>query len=399
MKIPVKEKLFTKEFIILNIISFLVYANFAVFFNFYLYLDTLPINPIFFGLLISVFSIMALVLRPIISPFFTTGNARRWLFISTVVVIISLLAYNISHDFWSMLIVRIIHGTAHVVLATALTVCLVNVIPKSRSGQAFGLITVIMLLPFGVIPPLLSPMIKYLGGFTAVLSLTAAIMLLIFPLALLLKRETISNQGSPKQKIGGRELVQNLKRPQILFTLLIMLMLYSGYAPVFFFIEGFGDNINITNPGIFFTITTACEIGVRVVAGSFFDKTRKELVVGLSLLAVAGGYYALAYTSGPLMYYVLAIFLGLGWGVVMPVLNGLLFDVSPEKLRGANTNLGLSMFQAGYFFGPLIGGVILSGWNYTILFYFCSILTFIGLLMVPFIYKTTSENTATDLVP
>ncbi|MBW1798885.1 MAG: MFS transporter, partial [Deltaproteobacteria bacterium] len=80
------ESLFTREFLALNVVFFLSFCNLAVFFHFHQYLHTLPIDSRWFGLLIALFSLLSLILRPIISPFMHTGNARKWLGISCTVV-------------------------------------------------------------------------------------------------------------------------------------------------------------------------------------------------------------------------------------------------------------------------------------------------------------------------
>ena len=75
--------LWTREFIYFNIAVFLAFINIAVFFSFEEYLRALPIDPQWFGLLIGLFSAVALVLRPFISPFSHGGNARSWIVLGT----------------------------------------------------------------------------------------------------------------------------------------------------------------------------------------------------------------------------------------------------------------------------------------------------------------------------
>src|SRR4030043_1134732 len=113
------ERLITKEFIALNAIMFLAFCNIAVFFQFHQYLGTLPIPAEYFGTLIGLFSVSVLVIRPIISPLIHWDNAKRWILKSCAGVIISLFLYNAAHDLWSMALVRLAHGAAYVVLATA----------------------------------------------------------------------------------------------------------------------------------------------------------------------------------------------------------------------------------------------------------------------------------------
>lgn len=377
------ERLFTGEFVALNGVAFLTFCNMAVFFQFYLYLKTLPIAPEWYGFLIALFSITGLIIRPLISPFLHSDNARRWMLASVAGVTVSLLGYNLATSFWSMFLVRAVHGITYVILGAALNARLVDLIPPSRSGQAFGLITVITLLPFAVIPPILDIATHRLGGFVTVLNLAAALMLLIFPISLAVKTSVGKERDIAGQRPGSDDLVKNLRDRRVFSLLLIMLLLYSGYTPVFFFLEGYAKKTGIANPGLFFTLSTVSEIGVRLLAGSLFDRMNKVSLVAGSLAAIGLGYLALADFSGSFMFYGLGIFLGLGWGVAMPVLNALMFDVSPPNLRGLNTNLGVQMFQGGFFLGPLIGGLILAHLDFKAIYYFCSVLTFGSIALIP----------------
>ncbi len=64
----------------------------------------------------------------------------------------------------------------------------------------------------------------------------------------------------------------------------------------------------------------------------------------------------------------LAVLCGISWGVVMPLLNALIFDLSQPEARGLNQNLGLLMLQCGFFLGPLSGGWLLPRGGYPALF-------------------------------
>ncbi len=379
------DKLFSREFLALNGISFLIICNMAVFFQFYLYLYTLPIAPAWFGFLIAVFSVTGLILRPFISPFLHAGNARWWIFAGAAGVIISLFGYNLAAGLWTMSLVRAVHGIAYALLGIAVNASMVGLIPPAKSGQAFGLITVVMLLPFAVVPPVLGVATRLLGGFVSVLNLSAVLMLLIFPLALLVKAPPGGQTDPSGRRPGMADLAENLKDRRIVALLLVMLLLYSGYTPVFFFLEGYAQKIEIANPGLFFTLSTFSEIGVRLLAGSLFDRVSKVRLATGSLAAVGLGYIALAHLSGQVLFYALGIFLGLGWGVVMPVLNALMFDISPAHLKGLNTNLGVQMFQGGFFVGPFIGGLALSHGDYRFLYYLCAGLTFGAIALMPFL--------------
>ena len=382
------EKIFTKEFLALNGVIFLVFCNVAIFFQFQNYLQgELHLPQSSLGFLIGIFAFTALIVRPIISPFLHSDNARKWLFISTVGVIASLILYYPARGFWSMAVVRVLHGGIYVVLATAALTKIMDSIPENRSGQAFGLITVITLLPYAVMPPLLDPLIRALGGFLPVLYLTAFLMILVFPLLLLIKTKDKEKGKKAGQRITGREQIENLKDQQVFSLLLISLLVYTAFAPVFFFLKGYALKIGISNPGWFFTLSTFVEIAVRLFGGSLLDKGGKFRLLFFSLSGLVAAYFILAHTSGLYLFYGLGLGFGLCWGVAMPLLNGLIFDCSAVRFRALNTNLAMVMFQGGFFLGPLLGGWILSNWDYKILYYACGLMILGALVLMPLARK------------
>jgi len=375
--------LWNRQFFFLMTIAFLVYSNISVFFQYYEYLKTLPIDPKGFGILIGIFSSAALVLRPVISPFFHSGNARRYLYIGTVLVILALFSYSLVSGFWGMLCVRLLHGLAFVILGTALIAAMVDFIPRKRSAQFFGLMTIVTIIPNTIIPPVLPALNRVLGGFTHILMFFAVITLGTFPL--------IRGLGSPhsgaertggSERLTGKEILEDLMDPRVISILSAMLCLYSGYALVFFFLDGYGKSIGIPQAGLFFTMATISEIGIRLTAGSFFDRAGKAwtAIGAMSFLALV--YALLVYVTDNAFFYSIGFMLGLGWGVAMPVFNGIIFDMSEQKYRGFNTNLGFQVFQAGFFLGPIIAGPVVLHWGLGRLFYISAALSLAAALVV-----------------
>jgi predicted MFS family arabinose efflux permease len=386
MEKPVR--LITKEFLSLNGIIFLNFCNIAVFFQFHQYLlNELHRSPREIGLLIGIFAFTGLVIRPLISPLLHPVNAKRWIVLGSIGIIISLLLYQLARGFWSIALVRVVHGGVYVVMATAMMAKIVGTIPPGKSSQAFGIISVITLLPYAVLPPVLEPLIELCGGFIHVLDLTALFMVLVFPLLLFMKGAHTAEDPPPSEKMTKRDLVENTKDPRILSLLAVSLLLYVAFTPVFYFLKGYGYKIGIPNPGWFFTVSTFTEIAVRLFGGPFFDRMSKPRFLAYSLIGLVIAYTLLANTSGMVLFYALGLLFGLCWGVAMPLLSGLLFDSSTARLRALNTNLGVEMFQGGLFLGPMIGGWILAAWDYRTLYYFCGALILLSLSLIPFLSK------------
>ena len=382
-------RLFTKEFLALNAIIFLTYCNIAVFFQFHHYLGTLPLDPRWIGLLIGLYALTALVVRPLVSPLLTPGNARRWIALSTAGVIGSLFLYYLARSFWSMALVRVLHGGIFVVMASAVIARVVACIPPQQSARAFGMISVITLLPYAVIPPLLKVMEEMLGGFVNLLAATSLLMFLTYPLLLLVKPVALDQRG---ERISLAQVRDNLSDPRVLGILVVALLLFTAFTPVFFYIEGFGNKLGVSNPGWFFTLSTLTEILVRLVAGPWLDRGSKTRTLTCAMGVLALAYLVLPLAGGEAMFYGLGLVFGLAWGVAMPLVNALIFDFSQPRYRALNTNLGLEMFQGGFFLGPFLGGMLLQGWGYSALYLACGGVIALGCLLIPLIARSSRSR-------
>ena len=376
--------LHSRKFFCLMGAAFLAYANISVFFGFYDHLRTLPIDPGDYGVLIGALAAVALVVRPIISPFFHAGNARSLLFLGTSLAVAALAAYSLSDGFWSLLLIRLLHGISFAVVGTALMTLIVEVIPKNRSAQFFGYIAVVTLIPNTLVPPFLPFLGRLLGGFNQILLAFAALTLLMFPLVWAVDgKDGGKEDKKTASKLTGREIVEDLQDPRVFLLLLSMLMLYCGHALIFFFLDGYGRAIGVAYAGVFLTLSTVGEIGVRVVAGAIFDRCDKIRLSIWILAGLAFCYFILAHVSGMWLFFALGLLFGLGWGIAMPVFNGLMFDVSQPRFRAFNINLGMQMFQAGFFLGPIIGAPLLAKWGYGTIYHLCAGMSILaGVLML-----------------
>jgi predicted MFS family arabinose efflux permease len=374
------QSLWSKELLFLFGATFIAYANISVFFYFYDYLRSLPIHPGSYGFLMAVFSAVSLAVRPFISPFFHSGNAKRYSLLGAGMVIAALFAYSLVIGFWSLTFIRCFHGFAFVVLGTALVSVLIDHIPEARSAQVFGLLAIVILIPNTVVPPLLPFLSRAAGGFTGVLILFACITTLVFPLlAGLRPREGRISVG--QHRLTLQEVREDLRHMPILFSLMAMLFLYSGHALVFFFLDGYGRSIGIADTGFFLTLSSLGEIGCRVVAGSRFDRAPKASLLTWTMVGLALGYGALAHVPGRIAFFGLGLALGIGWGIAMPVFNSLMFDISQPRFRAFNINLGFQMFQAGFFLGPFVGGPVVARAGFRSLYYAAAGLSLLSALL------------------
>jgi len=372
--------LISKEFIVLNGIFFIAACTTAAFFQFQQYLQKLGIDPAWAGFIIGADSLACFFIQPVLSPFLHRGNARRWMLIGTSGMIAALFLYRAAATIPALICVRMFHGAAFVSLVTALVAMIVDFIPPEKSGQGFGFLSLIRLLPYAAVPPLVSFLDRRSHDLPSILTCAALIMFL--PLALIVFLQTspaaVHKGADRPQRINFREVKEDLKDRNVFVLLAVNLLLYTSYTIVFFFLKGFGARVGVGNPGFFFTIATVTMIIIRLGGAPFFDRVNKARATALSLAGLGLCNIGLGHTEGEILFLVLSVLFGIGWGIVMPILTALMFDVSLPRFRGLNINLSLVMLQAGFFFGPFLGGLVLARYGYMMLFYCCALLSFLS---------------------
>ena len=359
--------LLSPGFVIINLQFALVTSIAALFFAFAGYLQQLGIPPSMVGLILSADALAALVVQPLISPLLHSGSARRWLVGGSLLLAAALFLLAQVTSLPLLLALRLLQGTGFIIVLSALITMTIPFIPPGMSGRAFGILSLVRLIPYAVIPLFFDLLVIAPGSFPTALNLAALtalaqILVLLIPFS----QQTVAVESAVPPGFSG--LSASLRAPAVLLLLISGLLFFCGYATIFFFLTPFGLSQGIANVGLFFTIATLVMIAVRLFASGTFDRYNKVhlCLTGLVLTALCYGLLPLCGSSW--MLFVLAGLAGLGWGITMPLQAAAMFDISSPSLRAMNQNLLMVMLQGGFFIGPFLGGAVIDKFGYTALF-------------------------------
>jgi MFS family permease len=359
-------KLLTFEFIGLCIVTFLAFCNVTVFYNLFNYLQTLDIPANLHGLVIGSYSLTAMVLYLLVSPFLTTTNAPRTILLGIAVATLCGVGYLFIHSFWGLLGLRVINGFGQFLMGAGAMTLFVSVIPKEKSGQAFAIYSVAILLPFGAMPAVMDVLASFIptpshgyAGATVMLIPAAWIVLHIYRR----RREQLSTVER-KSLPAWLDIRANVTRLPVALLLLLNTIYIINWSSMFFLIKGFADQQGIINVGAFFTVQTGLMIVLRLMAGRLLDTFDKARMVVATFAIIAIGHLALDNLPGAWAISLVALIFGFGMGMGQPTINGLMFEVSSPDFRPLNANLMLFATQAGSFLGPVLGGALVIRWGY-----------------------------------
>ena len=373
--------LFSLGFLTLNLQFALMTGIAALFFTFSGYLAHLGISPATAGFIISTDALAALIVQPLIAPLVHSGTSRRWLFGGSLILAAALFMVGQVTSVPFLVTARLLQGAGFICVLTALITMIVQFIPTGMSGRAFGWISLLRLIPYAVIPPLFDFMKIVPSSFGVVLNVAALIALIpALVLVLPLPRQAVDLDSSRSPGLSG--MLDSLRSPAVLMLLLSALLFFCGYSAIFFYLKQFGANRGIVNTSLFFSIATVVMIIVRLFGGWLFDRYSKVLMCIAGILVVAVCYALLPLCASGGMFFVLAGFSGLGWGIAMPLQAALMFDISTPQARAMNQNLLVAMMQGGFFLGPFLGGQMIFRSGYTALFACLAAVSMVSLLMM-----------------
>lgn len=133
------ERLWTKSFIQMT------FAMLFLFTGFYLLVPTLPLfikeiggNELQVGLMMGMFTIAAVVIRPIIGGMLDQYGRRSFTIFGLIFFGLTMYSYNLATTIILLAILRVIHGVTWAVSTTAIGTAITDIIPDSRRGEGMG---------------------------------------------------------------------------------------------------------------------------------------------------------------------------------------------------------------------------------------------------------------------
>ncbi len=377
------DSLLSLEFVALSAISFLAFCNLSLFYGFNAYLEGIGVQATWRGVLIGLLPGTSFALRPFIIPWLTPGNSVRTMGVGLLLIVLALSGYSLATDLWTLALVRVLHGAGFVVTLSACVSVLVLFIPEGRSGQGFGVFSITTLLPFAVLPPLVEPLQIVVGDASRVYSLFSPLIVpALFLLPVLGRRVRLRMANLPDkalQRLRCKDLAEDFRTPGIARLLTANLLFFIATTTVFFYMKDHLLVLGAGNPGLFFSISVGMTILVRISCGKLLDRVNRAAMLSLFLLVLALCFllFSQAGTSDRIL--ILAGLYGACLGFVIPQLNAAMFDISPQHLRGLNTNMMIFTMDAGLWMSPVLAGILLAmGADYAELFLAFAVLPLAG---------------------
>jgi MFS family permease len=377
-------KLWTFDFV------FACIANFLMGFSFYLLMPTLPFylaehfgaDKSTIGLIVSCYVIAALIIRPL-SGFLVDSFSRKWVYlISYAAFFLFSIGYLIAGTIVLMFVLRFLHGLTWGVITTAGNTLAIDIMPSEKRGRGIGFYGMALNISMAVGP--MAGLFLYQHHPFDVLFYLAIITGFIGMLfAFLIK----APHHQPVKHHKAFSLDRFLMLKGIPMGVNVMLITLS-YGMILSFAAMYSKDTGATNPGLFFTLLAIGLGGARALSGKMIDNGRinQASLIGIAILVV--GFIAFVTLRQPLVYYLSALVLGIGYGVSFPSFQTGFVNMATHHQRGTANSTFLTAFDTGVGIGMLAAGQIAQMSSLATAFAFSGMMCLVGF----FYYQLVSKH-------
>lgn len=375
-----QNQIFTKRFITL------FFTNMSVFIVFYSLISTLPLYATGLlgksddaaGLLITVFLLSAIIMRPFSGKLLDLFGKKRMLIISLVFYLVCTILYLFFKPFLLLLALRFFQGVWFSIATTAAGSLAADIVPAKRKGAGLGYFTMSTNLAV-VFGPFIGLLIIQYASFDLLFIVLSVFVAIGGLLAL-----TIQTKDLPKTEVKNRNLkfsLHDLFERKALPIAIIACLIAFSYASILSFLSLYAEERDLLSAAsYFYAVFAVAMIAVRPFTGKIYDSFGSKYVIIPSFILFAIGLVVLATANQSIAFLLSAIFIGIGYGTLTTSFQTLSIQATSPKRSGYATATYFTLFDIGLAFGSYVLGIVAVNLGYVVMYYVAA-----GILVCVFI--------------
>lgn len=385
-----------KERLVIPSYCFILAANFLLYFGFWLLTPILPfyLSEVFqasntaIGIVLSCYTISSLCIRPF-SGYLLDTFARKPLYLFAYFIFTMIFAgYMIAGLLTLFIIFRIVHGVSFGMVTVGGNTIVIDIMPSSRRGEGLGYYGLANNLAMSI-GPMIGLFLHNAGvSYITIFSYSLGACILGFLCA--------SSVKTPYKPPVKREPI-SLDRFILIKGLpagLSLLLLSIPYGMTTNYVAMYAQQIGLTaETGFFFTLMAVGMAVSRLFSGRLVDKGKITQVIHIGLYLVCLCYFSLTAcgwliewnkTFVTILFFLISLLLGIGFGVMFPAYNTVFVNLAPNNQRGTATSTYLTSWDVGLGIGMLTGGYIAEIASFRMAYLFGALLTVVSLFYFQF---------------
>lgn len=355
-----------------------------------LYTHSLNYSGAVAGTLTSIFTISALIGRPLSGYLLNRWKSKVIVLLGLVLFFLATSAYLLSSELYFIYVLRMFQGIGFSLYSTAILTQLTLFNNEEYSiRKRIGLFGVITSIAQALAPGLGMMLVDWFGFNVMFL------VIILFCFVAIMGTLLLPNDSA---HVALAQLTTHKKkkiRPQIYWIALLMFGVSVAQSSVMSFLPLHAKTMSVPDISLYYLVSAISLIISRLVGTSIIKKEQSKIpyYIGLSFLIVV---YALIAVGTSIHFYILAgIFYGFGYGLLQPSVNLGMLRCVPENNRGFANAFYYCSIDLGYGLGSLVWGMFVMPSGYQQIFYRASILMSVVLtcyILYMILYRNIKPN-------
>lgn len=373
------QKIFNKSFLFIFTSNFLIFIGFEMLLPILpAYMISLDASPIQVGLVTTLFTVGAVLIRPFAGYFLIDNKRKALAIVASAMLMLITFVYPFLNIIWMLLLLRLFHGAAWGVSTTTNSTMAVDSIPKSRLGEGLGYFSVSTTVG-AIIAQSLGIFIYDFYSFDIVIWSSVILSLLALTALLFVKSSVPLKREKEPFRFFDMIFEKNAWFPALLTVISTL-----GFGAIITFLVVFGGQQNLDNIFLFFLVNATVSTLLRPYTGKWYDRKGPWSIIIVSAILGFLSLVVLSFATYDVYLIISAILFGAGYGTVMPCLQTwTVQNVSEEKSGAANATF-FSSFDVGVGVSAFILGMLAEWISIEMIF---RIVSFSFLVVAVLVYK------------
>jgi MFS family permease len=312
------------------------------------------------GVLIGVFFVSSLVLRPFVGKALLRIPEKKFMIAGALLFALTSLAFLLAPPFWPFFIVRVFQGIGLAFFHTASFTLIANISPEAHRGQSLSYFFLAPNISLALIPSLGMFLIDHFD-FSFLFWVCLAISLCsLFITSKLERREVTALKDSYTE--NDVFLSWEAVPPSIIaFFNFTAWGALTAFFPLYALIHG------VANSGLFFTAIAVMVFLSRAFAGRILDLYNRDRVIPSLLAMSVISMIILAFSKNLSMFILVGVIWGIGSGLLTPAVMVYALDRAGSS-KGPAVGTYTLLSDLGLGLGPVIMGIVIRLSSYPIMF-------------------------------
>lgn len=353
-----------------------------------IYLSRLDSRETEIGVLIGIFTVSSLVLRPFTGKILLRTPEKKMMVIGALLFGLASVGYLVALPFWPFFIVRLSQGIGYAFYYTASFTLIANISPEEHRGQSLSYFLLALNISLALGPSLgmfLINRFDFTTLFLVCLGLSFISFLIVSKLG---ERPVVPVEPS---SAVNRFFISREALPASTMSFFFFLMwgAITAFFPLYAIKHG------VVNPGFFFTMIAVMIISTRVLGARISDLYSSEKIIVPCLIILVVATVIIAFSRTLSMFVLAGLIWGVGHAFLYPALAVFILDRTGSSRSLAMGTL-TAMTDLGIFMGPVSMGIVVQSTSYPVMFLCLSLIGILSLIYFQYFVKDKKIPTASS---